>query len=93
MTDVTTHRLVGYDRAGGHVAVEHEIPDRFLEFAKRVARVGSDDPEAVLCYRLDALQARELAGAIGAKIDPDRLNFYLEGFAGAEAAPIRDGER
>jgi hypothetical protein len=39
------------------------------------------------------LQARELAGAIGAKIDPDRLNFYLEGFAGAEAAPIRDRER
>jgi hypothetical protein len=86
MTDIITHRLVGYDRSSGRVAVEHDIPDRFLELAKRVAKVGADDPQAVLCYRLDDLQARDLALAIGAKIDRDHLNFYLEGFAGAAPA-------
>ena len=91
MTDRITHRLVGYDRTSGHVAVEYDIPDRLLEHAKRVASVGADDPRAVLCYRLDDLQARRLAAAIGAKINPDPLNFYLEGFA--EAARAADGER
>jgi hypothetical protein len=87
MTDRITHRLVGYDRTSGHVAVECDIPDRLLEHAKRVASVGADDPQAVLCYRLEKLQARELAAAIGADIDPDQLNFYLEGFAEAVCAP------
>jgi hypothetical protein len=53
--------------------------------------VGADDPEAVLCYRLDDRQARKLAALIGAKIDPDQFNFYLEGFA--KAAPARRGDR
>jgi hypothetical protein len=87
MTDRITHRLVGYDRASGQPAVEYDIPDRLLEHAKRVANVGADDPEAVLCYRLDAFQARQLAAAIGADIAPDQLNFYVEGFAEP------DGER
>jgi hypothetical protein len=91
MTDLITHRLVGYDRTSGHVAVEYDIPDCLLERAKRVASVGADDPQAVLCYPLDKLQALGVAGAIGADIDPDQLNFYLEGFAEAARAP--DGER
>jgi hypothetical protein len=90
MTDIITHRLVGYDRASGYLALEHDVPDRFLELAKRVAKVRDDDPQCVLCYRLDTLQARELAAAIGAKLDPHRLNFYLEGFA--EAAPVVRGD-
>jgi hypothetical protein len=91
MTDIITHRLVGYDRASGRVAVEYDVPDRFLELAKRVAKVGADDPQAALCYRLDDLQAHDLAVAIGAKIDGDQSNFYLEGFA--EIAPGPDGDR
>jgi hypothetical protein len=91
MTDIVTHRLVGYDRVSGRVAVEYDVPDRFLEFAKRLAKLGADDPEAVLCYRLDDQQAHDLAAAIGAKIDGDELNFYLEGFA--ETAPAPDGDR
>jgi hypothetical protein len=90
MTDRITHRLVGYDRTSGHVAVEYDIPDRLLEHAKRVASVGADDPQAVLCYRLDGLQARGLAAAIGVNIDPDQLNFYFEGFAEPARAPEGD---
>jgi hypothetical protein len=67
------------------VAVEYDVPDHLLELAKGVARVGADDPQAVLCHRLDDLQAHGLATAIGAKVDGKQLNFYLEGFA--EAAP------
>ena len=82
MTDIITHRLAGYDRASGWVAVEYDVPDHLLEIAKGIAKVGPDDPQAVLCYRLD-VQAHDLAAAIGAEIDSDQLNFYLEGFAEA----------
>jgi hypothetical protein len=91
MTDIITHRLVGYDRVSGRVAVEYDVPDRFLEPAKEIAKVGADDPKAVLCYRLDDQQAHNLAVAIGVGIDGDHLNFYLEGFAEAARAP--DGNR
>jgi hypothetical protein len=86
MTGPITHRLVGYDRASGRVAVEYDVPDRLLELAKGIAKVGADDPEAVLCYKLDDLQAHDLAAAIGTKIDCHQASFYLEGFA--KAAPV-----
>ena len=73
------HQLVGYDRASGRVAEEHEIPDRTLDYAKEVASVGPADPDAALCYPLTGYQARDIAGAIGAKIDADSHKFYMEG--------------
>lgn len=63
------------------VAAEYDVPRIHLEFAKRVAKVPADDPEAVLCYRLTGQQARDIAGAIGVAIDADAFNFYMEGFA------------
>jgi hypothetical protein len=83
MNTGATHRLVGYDKATGRVAVEYEIPPYRLEHAKSLAGVGGDDPEAVLCYRLSAKKARDLAAAVGAPIDTGTLNFFLEGFAAA----------
>jgi hypothetical protein len=76
-----THRLVGYDQRSGQVAVEHPIPPRHFAVAKTIAGVGFDDSDAALCYKLNKHQAREIAGAIGAAIDADALNFYMEGFA------------
>ncbi len=81
MSAEIVHRLVGYDPLTGDVAVEHDVPLRQIDYAKAVAGVGPDDPQAALCYRLDARHARDLADAIGAHIDPDRFAFFLEGFA------------
>ena len=63
----------------------YDVPARQLDYAKTDAGVGTDDPQAVLCYRLDPTHARDLAGAIGVRIDPDRFAFYLEGFAADRA--------
>jgi len=76
-----SHRLVGYDPASGRVAAEYEIPESGLDYAKRVAGIGADDPEAVLCYKLTDAQTRAIAGAIGTRVDSGALNFYMEGFA------------
>lgn len=74
------HALVGYDKATGEVAIEHEVPDAELDYAKATAGVGPDDPDAVLCYRLSPSQAGDIAGAIGVGVDGRAYNFYLEGF-------------
>jgi hypothetical protein len=76
-----THRLVGYDPGTGRVAVEYPIPQPQLDFARCAAGVGEDDPQAVLCYRLDPGPASEIAAAIGIQIEPEVLTFFLEGFA------------
>jgi hypothetical protein len=76
-----SHRLVGYDKGTGWVVVEYEIPPEKLDFAKHVAKVGDNDPDAVFCYRLGQFQAHALAHEIGVQIDPEALNFYMEGFA------------
>ena len=81
MSARVTHRLVGYDKVTGWVAVECDIPQHHLQQVKLIAGVSADDPEAALCYRLDATQTRDLAATIGALVNPDALNFYMEGFA------------
>ena len=76
-----THSLVGYDRNTERVAEEFDVPDAALPIAKQLARVLDDDPEAIRCYSLEAAGARELAALLDAKIDPDRNDYFLEGFA------------
>jgi len=78
-----THSLVGYDRNTERVAEEFDVPEAALPRAKQLARVLDDDPEAIRCYSLEAAGARELAALLGAKIDPDRNDYFLEGFAPA----------
>ena len=75
------HRLVGYDRATERVADEYDLPEALLSAAKALARVPADDPEAAMCYPLAPPAARDLAGAVNARIDPERRDYYLEGFA------------
>jgi hypothetical protein len=80
-----THSLVGYDRQTERVAEEFEVPDTVLRRARKLARVPDDDPAAIMCYPLDAPAARDLADILRARIDPERRDYFLEGFAGARA--------
>lgn len=80
MSTPVFHALVGYDKASGSVVAEYDVPASKFAHAKQVARVGEDDPEAVLCYMLTPEQAADIAGAIGVQADTRALNFYLEGF-------------
>ena len=75
-----THSLVGYDRLSERVAEEFDVPDAVLPKAKELARVPADDPDAVMCYPMDALAARSLAAFLKARIDPERCDYFLEGF-------------
>jgi hypothetical protein len=74
------HSLVGYDRLSEKVAEEFDVPDAVLPRARELARVPADDPEAVMCYALDAAAARDLADRLRARVDPERCEYFLEGF-------------
>jgi hypothetical protein len=77
------HSLVGYDRLTERVAEEFDIPDAVMPKAKHLARVPDDDPDAMMCYPLDASRAHDLAVILNARIDTDRRDYFLEGFAAA----------
>ena len=79
------HNLVGYDRASERVADEFEVPEAMLAKAREFARVPADDPDAIMCYPLDAARARDLASLIGVTVDPERRDYFLEGHAAATA--------
>jgi hypothetical protein len=74
-----THSLVGYDRVTERVAEEFDVPDSILPRAKELARVPPDDPDAMMCYPLDAASAGDLADLLTAKVDPARCEYFLEG--------------
>ena len=78
-----THSLVGYDRISERVAEEFDVPDTVLPRAKELARVPADDPDAIMCYRLDASTAHNLADILNARIDAERCDYFLEGLAGS----------
>lgn len=79
------HRLVGYDKATELVAAQVEIPAEHLDYAKQVAGVGPDDPDAVFCYELNPHKARDIGGAIGAALPSDDLDWFMEG----SSEPVR----
>lgn len=81
-----SHSLVGYDRFSERVVEEVDVPDAALAKAKELARVPTDDPDAIMCYPLDAQNAGKLAIMLDASVDTERHDYFLEGFA-AEAAP------
>jgi hypothetical protein len=75
------HSLVGYDRFSERVAEEFDVPDAILPRAKELAGVPADDPDAIMCYPLEAPGARDLADLIKARIDTERRDYFLEGLA------------
>ena len=72
------HTLVGYDRATERLAAEFDVPEAVLDRAKRLAGVTANDPDATMCYPLDASCARDLAGILGVGVDTERRDYFLE---------------
>jgi hypothetical protein len=77
------HRLIGYDRETEELAWQHDIPEAKLSVVKKIAKVDTDDAEAIGSYELTASQAREIAGIIQQPINTRKYIFYLEPFASA----------
>ena len=77
---IVHHRLVGYSRETDRMVESYDIPPPLLQQAVAIAEVGDDDPEAAWSYALSPFQAAQVAALIGARIDPDRLEFFLEAF-------------
>jgi len=75
------HSLVGYDRITERVAEEFGVPAAVLTRAKKLARVPAGDPDALMCYPLEAAKAHALADILGATIDTERRDYFLEGVA------------
>jgi hypothetical protein len=80
-----THRLIGYDRQTDRMRFRFDIPEPLMPDVKRLVSVPQDDPDAVWSYQLSGAQTRALANLIGAQVDPDQAEFYLE--ASADSAP------
>lgn len=80
------HRLVGYDRQTDRMKLRFEIPEHLMPDAKKIAEVPADDPDAAWSYPLSEAKARRLAHLIGAKVETNGTEFYLEAFADPQAA-------
>jgi hypothetical protein len=74
------HRLVGYDPKTDRMKLKIDIAERLLGDAKRIAGVPDDDPDAAWSYPLSRSQVRAVAALIGAQLDPDNAEFFLEAF-------------
>jgi hypothetical protein len=77
------HCLVGYDKKTDRAKVRFAIADRLLGDAKRIAKVPEDDPEAVWSYPLTPEQVRKMGNLIGANLELEKSEFFLEAFTDA----------
>jgi hypothetical protein len=69
--------LVGFRKTDELVGEQHELPEDLLKFAKGLAKVRKNDPDAVFPYPLQPAVARKLAAAMGVAIDPEHHNYFL----------------
>jgi hypothetical protein len=80
-----THRLTGYDRRSEALVFAHEIPRTKTNLARDAAGVPPQDVAAVGAYPLRPDQARRIAVAIGARINTERYEWFLEPTTAAAA--------
>jgi hypothetical protein len=73
------YRLVGYDRRTRRLGVMYDVPPAKLALVREMAGVLPDH-DGLGSYRLDASQARDIAGLLGERIDTDAFQFSFEPF-------------
>ena len=81
MTSRVVHRLIGYDRDTEPLAVEYDIPAKAFSKVKKIARVGSGDPDAIGSYPLDRTQVGKISTFIDADVDVERSDYFVEAFS------------
>lgn len=86
------HHLVGFRKIDELVGEQHDLPEDLLEFAKGLAKVRTNDPDAVFPYPLRPAVARKLASAMGVAINPMHHNDFLEGYAKTMPIPKHASE-
>ena len=74
------HRLTGYDKKTEQLAMEHDIPETKLKYAKDVAGVEYEDMDAIGSYPLNISQTKAIAKLVGLIINVDRYYWFLEPF-------------
>ena len=72
------HRIVAYDRSTERTAFEQNVPQFLDSLAQKVAGVEGDDPTAAFSYVLGDQQLTAFSFLLGLKVEPDRLEYFLE---------------
>ena len=80
-----THRLTGYDKRTEALTFAHEIPRAKSHLAREAAGAPPRDQEAVDAYPLRPDQARRIAVVIGARINTERYDWFMEPVAAVAA--------
>jgi hypothetical protein len=73
-----THKLVGYDKKSKNLSAKYEVPQQIFDVVCHVAGIPYDDRDATGRYPLSPLAAQEIGKIIGAEIDTDRLDYFLQ---------------
>jgi hypothetical protein len=72
------HKLVGYAKKSGKLSAEYEVQQHTFGVVCHVAGIPYDDRDATGRYPLSPLAAQEIGKIIGAEIDTDRLDYFLQ---------------
>ena len=85
----TVYRLVGYDKDTEQMVFSRVVPNRLVDFARKVAHF-TDDPEDVGDAHLTPDEAKDIAGAMDVPIDARMREWFL--MPSIERAPAKKRE-
>ena len=86
----TVYRLVGFDNAYEQVVFSRVVPNRLVNFARKVAHF-TDDPEHVGDAHLTREEAKDIARAMDVPIEVSMREWFL--MPSIERAPAKKRER
>ena len=72
------HQLTGYDKRTEKLVYAYDIPRTKDHLVRDVAGVPQRDTDGLGSYHLSPEQARKIAAAIGARINTDRYDWFVE---------------
>lgn len=85
------HRITGYAAGTGLLVEHHDLPASLLSLAKRLAKVGADDPEALGSYPIQPTDVALVSRLLGRPLRGRHCEYFLEAFM--DAAVLTDLQR